>query len=74
MTKRTLSNKSRYSILKLSGFRARMSTLQGRNTIKNRRRKGRKKLKPVKRDAAKKDAKTKKRLSPWKYGNYKPPN
>ena len=44
MTKRTLSNKSRYSILKLSGFRARMSTLQGRNTIKNRRRKGRKKL------------------------------
>ena len=44
MTKRTLSNKSRYSILKLSGFRARMTTAQGRNTIKNRRRKGRKKL------------------------------
>jgi ribosomal protein L34 len=26
MTKRTLSNKSRYSVLKVSGFRARMST------------------------------------------------
>jgi ribosomal protein L34 len=36
MTKRTLSNKSRYSVLKVSGFRARMST-QGRNTIRNRR-------------------------------------
>jgi len=44
MTKRTLSNKSRYSILKLSGFRARMGTTQGRKTIKARRRKGRKKL------------------------------
>lgn len=44
MTKHTLSNKSRYSILKLSGFRARMSTPQGRKTIKNRRRKGRKNL------------------------------
>ena len=44
MTKRTLSNKSRYSILRLSGFRARMNTAQGRNTIKNRRRKGRKRL------------------------------
>ena len=42
MTKRTLSNKSRYSILKLSGFRARMSTLKGRTTIRNRRKKGRK--------------------------------
>nr|YP_010537111.1 ribosomal protein L34 [Lithodesmioides polymorpha]UYC30898.1 ribosomal protein L34 [Lithodesmioides polymorpha] len=44
MTKRTLSNKTRYSILKLSGFRARMSTAQGRKTIRNRRRKGRKNL------------------------------
>ena len=44
MTKRTLSNKSRYSILKLSGFRARMSTPQGRKTIKNRRKKERKVL------------------------------
>ena len=44
MSKKTLSNKSRYSVLKLSGFRARMSTPEGRKTIKNRRRKGRKKL------------------------------
>lgn len=44
MSKRTLSNKSRYSILKISGFRARMSTPQGRKTIKNRRQKGRKTL------------------------------
>lgn len=44
MTKRTLSNKTRYSILKVSGFRARMLTAQGQKTIRNRRRKGRKKL------------------------------
>ncbi len=44
MTKHTLSNKSRYSILKLSGFRARMMTPQGRKTIRNRRKKGRKTL------------------------------
>jgi ribosomal protein L34 len=44
MTKQTLSNKGRYSILKLSGFRARMSTPQGRKTIRNRRKKGRKTL------------------------------
>ena len=44
MSKRTLSNKTRYSILKLSGFRTRMSTPQGQKTIKNRRKKGRKKL------------------------------
>ena len=44
MTKRTLSNKTCYSILRLSGFRARMATSQGRKTIKNRSKKGRKKL------------------------------
>ena len=44
MTKRTLSNKTRYSILKISGFRARMSTPKGRKTVRNRRRKGRKTL------------------------------
>jgi len=44
MTKHTLSNKTRYSILKLSGFRSRMATSQGRKTIKNRRKKGRKNL------------------------------
>jgi ribosomal protein L34 len=41
MTKRTLSNKSRSSVLKLSGFRARMSSTQGRKIIRNRRKKGR---------------------------------
>jgi large subunit ribosomal protein L34 len=44
MTKRTLSNKTRYSILRVSGFRARMATPEGRKTIKNRRKKGRKTL------------------------------
>jgi ribosomal protein L34 len=44
MSKKTLSNKGRYSILKLSGFRARMSTAEGRKTIRNRRKKGRKTL------------------------------
>ena len=44
MTKHTLSNKSRYAILKLSGFRARMSTPEGRKTIRSRRKKGRKNL------------------------------
>lgn len=44
MSKRTLSNKGRYSILRLSGFRARMATAQGRKTIRNRRKKSRKNL------------------------------
>ena len=44
MTKHTLSNKSRYSVLKLSGFRARMATPQGRKIIRARRQKGRKNL------------------------------
>jgi len=44
MTKHTLSNKGRYSILKISGFRARMATAQGRKIIRTRRKKGRKKL------------------------------
>jgi ribosomal protein L34 len=44
MSKHTLSNKGRHSILKLSGFRARMATPQGRKTIKNRRKKGRRTL------------------------------
>ena len=44
MSKQTLSNKSRFSILKVSGFRKRMSTSQGRKMIRNRRKKGRKKL------------------------------
>ena len=44
MTKRTLSNKSRYSVLKISGFRARMLTHQGRKLISARRKKGRKNL------------------------------
>ena len=44
MSKRTLSNKSCYSVLKVSGFRARMATPTGRKTIKNRRKKGRNRL------------------------------
>jgi large subunit ribosomal protein L34 len=44
MSKHTLSNKSRHSILRLSGFRARMATPQGRKTLRNRRKKGRKTL------------------------------
>jgi ribosomal protein L34 len=44
MTKHTLMNKGRYSVLKVSGFRARMATPEGRKTIRNRRKKGRKTL------------------------------
>jgi len=44
MTKRTLSNKTRKSILKLSGFLKRMASPQGCNIIKTRRTKGRKRL------------------------------
>ena len=44
MSKKTLSNKGRYSIKKLSGFRSRMATPQGRKIIRNRRNKGRKNL------------------------------
>lgn len=44
MTKRTLSNKSRYAVLRVSGFRARMSTPQGKKIIRTRRKKGRKNL------------------------------
>jgi ribosomal protein L34 len=44
MTKRTLSNKSRYSVLKISGFKARMATPQGRKIIRSRRSKGRQTL------------------------------
>lgn len=40
MTKHTL-NGTRRKVIKTSGFRARMSTKQGRNVIKRRRRKGR---------------------------------
>ena len=44
MPQQTLSNKGRYSVLKISGFRARMATPQGRKIIRKRRRKGRKNL------------------------------
>jgi len=44
MSKKTLSNKSRYSVLKLSGFQSRMSTAQGRKIIRARRKRGRKTL------------------------------
>ena len=47
MSKKTLSNKSRYSVLKLSGFRARTATAQGRKTIRNRRKKGRNSIHPA---------------------------
>ena len=43
MSKSTL-NGSRLKAVKVSGFRARLATKNGRNVINNRRRKGRKKL------------------------------
>ena len=43
MAKFTL-NGSRLKAIKVSGFRARMATKTGRNVLKNRRRKGRKRL------------------------------
>lgn len=43
MSKITLTG-SRLKAIKVSGFRARMATKSGRNVLKNRRRKGRKKL------------------------------
>ena len=44
MTKRTLLNKGRYSVLKVSGFKARMATSQGRKILRSRRKKGRSNL------------------------------
>ena len=44
MTKRTFSNKTRHSILRLLGFRARRLTPQGRKILRFRRKKGRKNL------------------------------
>ena len=44
MTKRTLSNKTRISILKVSGFRSRNATPSGRKIIRKRRQKGRKQI------------------------------
>jgi ribosomal protein L34 len=44
MIKRTLSNKTRFSILKVSGFMARMSSASGRKILNNRRRKKRNKI------------------------------
>lgn len=44
MSKKTLSNKGRHSVLRLSGFQARMATPEGRKIISNRRKKGRKNL------------------------------
>ena len=44
MSKKTLSNKTRYYILRLSGFRSRMATPQGRKTLRKRRKRGRKNL------------------------------
>ena len=42
--KRTLSNKTNFSVLKISGFRSRMSTVNGKNILNKRRRKSRKNI------------------------------
>lgn len=44
MSKKTLSNKTRHSILRLSGFLRRMSKSEGKKIIQKRRKKGRKNL------------------------------
>jgi ribosomal protein L34 len=44
MIKRTLSNKTKISILKVSGFRARMLSSSGRKILNNRRKKNRNKI------------------------------
>jgi ribosomal protein L34 len=44
MAQQTLKSKGRISIIKTSGFRARMKTVQGSKIVNNRRRKNRSKL------------------------------
>ena len=47
MSKNTL-NGTRRKVIKTSGFRARIATKNGRKVLKNRRRRGRHQLSPVK--------------------------